>query len=130
MGNEQQRDYRDFKKRKLSASVDGRGIKIGAMSSPGTLIHAALNSAAANEWDEVWLKAVNTSGSVVKLTIEWGGTTAPDDLVEITIPAESGFTEVIPGHVLQNGAEARAFAAAADVVVIHGYVNRYESSRA
>ena len=121
-----QRDYRDYKKRQLSGSSDGRGVKVGATATPGTLIHTALSSQAANEWDEVWIKAVNTSGSSVKLTIEWGGTTSPDDLVEITIPAESGFTEVIPGHVLQNGVIVRAFAATADVIVIHGYVNRYQ----
>lgn len=126
MGNEQQRDYRDYKKRKLSGSTDGRGIKVSATSTPGTLIHTALSTIAANEWDEVWLKAINTSGSAVKLTVEWGGTTSPDDLLEVTIPAEDGFTEVIPGHVLQNGAEVRAFAATADGIVIHGFVNRFE----
>ena len=124
-----ERDYRDYKKRKLSASTDGRGIKVGVTASPGTLLHEALASTAANEWDEIVLKAVNTSASSVKLTVEWGGTTSPDDLVEVTIPAESGFTDVIPGHVLQNGAEVRAFADTADVVVIHGYVNRYAHTK-
>ena len=81
---------------------------------------------AANEWDEIFIQAVNTSGSAVKLTVEWGGTNSPGDHIEVTIPAESGFTEVIPGHVLQNGAVVRAFAAAADVIVLHGYVNRYQ----
>jgi hypothetical protein len=123
-----ERDYRDYKKRKLSASTDGRGIKVGATATPGTLIHTALANVAANEWDEIWLRVVNTSGAAVKLTLEWGGTTAPDDQIEITIPAESGFSEVIPGHVLQNGKEVRAFAATADVLVVHGYVNRYENT--
>jgi hypothetical protein len=122
------REFRDYKKRKLSESSDGRGVKVGATATPGTLIHTALASQAPSEYDEILLQAVNTSASGVKLTVEWGGTTAPDDLVEITIPAESGFTEVIPGHVLQNGAAVRAFAATADVIVIHGYVNRYEQT--
>src|SRR5687768_9444887 len=122
-----QRDYRDYKKRKLSASSDGRGIKVGATASPGTLIHQALSNVAANEWDEVWLRSVNTSNAAVKLTVQWGGTTSPDDLIEITIPAESGFTEVIPGHLLQNGKEVRAFADTADVLVLHGFVNRFEN---
>lgn len=124
-----ERDYRDYKKRKLSASTDGRGIKVAATGSPGTLLHTALPNVAANEWDEVWLRAVNTSPSAVKLTVEWGGTNAPDDQVEVTIPAESGFTAVIPGHVLQNGREVRAFAATADVIVLHGFVNRYENTQ-
>jgi hypothetical protein len=122
-------DYRDFKKRKLSASDGGRGIKVAATATPGTLIHQAMPSVAANEWDEVWLRAVNTSGSPVKLTIEWGGTSSPDDQIEITIPAESGFTEVIPGHVLQNNKEVRAFAATTNVLVLHGFVNRFEQTQ-
>ncbi len=122
-------EYRDYRKRKLSGSTDGRGIKVAASSTPGTLIHTALSNIAANEWDEIWVRAVNTSGSPVKLTIEWGGTTSPDDLVEVTIPAEEGFTEVIPGHVLNNAQEVRAFAATADVIVLHGFVHRYENTQ-
>lgn len=120
------RDYRDYQKRKLSGSRDGRGIKVTATVSPGSLIHTALDSVAANEWDEIFIQAVNTSSSAVKLTVEWGGVSSPDDLIEITIPAESGFSEVISGSVLQNGAVVRAFAAQADVIVLHGYVNRYQ----
>lgn len=123
------RDYRDYKKRKLSASIDGRGIKVASTASPGTLVHEALSSVAANEWDEVWLRAINTSGAAVKLTLEWGGTAAPDDQVEVTIPGESGFHDVVLGHVLQNGKEVRAFAATADVIVLHGFVNRYEQTQ-
>jgi len=123
------RDYRDSRKRNLSASTNGRGIKVSATASLGTLVHQALGSPATNEWDEIVLRAVNTSTSSVKLTIEWGGTTAPDDLIEVSIAGESGFIEVIPGHVLNNGAEVRAFANTADVIVLHGYVNRYEYSR-
>ena len=120
------RDCRDYQKRKLSASVDGRGIKVAASSSPGSLIHRALSSVAANEWDEIFIRAVNASDADVKLTVEWGGTRSPEDHIEIMIPAESGFSEAIPGHVLQNGALVRAFAATADVIVLHGYVNRYQ----
>lgn len=123
------RDYRDYKKRKLSASADGRGIKVVATSSPGTLIHDALNSVAANEWDEIWLRAVNTSDTAVKLTLEWGGTTAPDDQIEITIPGEDGFHDVVRGHVLQNAQQVRAFATTANVIVLHGFVNRYEQTQ-
>jgi hypothetical protein len=122
------RDDCDYKKRKLSASQNGRGIKIAATATPGTLIHTATTSIAANEWDEVWIRAVNTSASAVKITIEWGGTASPDDHIEVTVPPEGGFTEVIPGHVLQNNVEVRAFAATANAVVLHGFVNRYEQS--
>lgn len=121
------RDYRDYKKRKLSASQAGQEIKVAATASPGTLVHQATNKVAANEWDEVWLYAVNSSGTAVKLTLEWGGTTSPDDLIEQTIPAESGLVAIIPGLVVQNEREIRVFADTEDVVMVHGFVNRYES---
>jgi hypothetical protein len=121
----QERDFRDYKKRSLSGSSSGRGIPVVATASPGTLIHTATASRAANEWDEVFIRAVNTSASAVKLTVEWGGTAAGDQ-VEITIPPESGFVEVIPGHVLQNGVSVTAFAAVANAIVLHGFANRYE----
>lgn len=123
-----QRDDRDYRVRKLSESDKGRGISIAATSTPGTLLHSALDSQAANEFDAITLRAVNTTGSAIKLTIEWGGTNTADQ-VEISIPGESGFTEVIPGHVLQDGAEVRAFADTANGVVIHGIVHRYGNSR-
>ena len=122
-----EREYRDYKKRKLSASIDGRGIAVAATATPGTLVHQATVSTAANEWDEVFINAINTSASTVKLTIEWGGTTA-NDQVEITIQPEAGVTQVIPGHVLQNNREVRAFAASANTIILHGYVNRYEQT--
>ena len=74
--------------------------------------------------DEIWLYAVNSSASSVKLTIEWGEATAPDGNIEITIPAESGYTLVVPGLLLQNGLTIRAFAGTANVILINGYVNR------
>lgn len=116
-----------FKKRKLSESTDGRGIKVTSAAHPGIRVHTATTSVATNEWDEVWLKAVNTSTSAVKLTVMWGSTSS-DDYIEITIPPETGVTEVIPGLVLQNGRDVRAFADTADVLVLHGFVNRFEQT--
>jgi len=128
MHNDKSRDNRDYRVRKLSESDKGRGILVVATSSPGTLVHSALDSQAANEWDAISLRVVNTTSNPIKLTLEWGGTDAAD-LIEVTIPAEAGFTEVIPGHVLQDGAEVRAFAASANGLVIHGLVQRYGNSR-
>jgi hypothetical protein len=61
------------------------------------------------------------------LTIEWGGVSSPDDLIEFTVPAESGLYLIAPGLVLKGNAtelEVRAFCATADVVNIAGFVNR------
>jgi hypothetical protein len=103
----------------------GLGIKVAATATAGTAIHTA--SSTATTVDEIWLYAVNTSSSSVKLTIEWGETTAPDGNIELTVLPEAGLVTVIPGLVLQGNATAkvvRAFAATANVVVVHGFVNR------
>ena len=109
-----------YSKEKLSHSTNGKNIKVVATATAGTDIHTAHASAT----DEVWLYACNTDSSDRKLTLEFGGTTSPDDLVEVTIGAEAGWVLVCPGILLQNSLVVKAFAAAANVVVINGYVNR------
>lgn len=114
-----------FGKLVLSGSTDGRAIKVAATATPGTTIHTA--SSTSTHFDEIWLYAQNTDTTARKLTIEFGGTSAPDDLIEITVPAESGLVLVAPGLVLKGNASplvVKAFAASANVVTIHGYVNR------
>lgn len=115
-------------KEKLSGSTDGRMIKVVQAASPGTTIHTAKAGLVADEFDEIWLWAVNSSASAVKLTIEFGGTSSPDDLIETTIPPEAGLVNVIPGLILQNSAVVKAFAASANVVLIAGFVNRISVS--
>ena len=103
----------------------GLGVLVAATATAGTAIHTA--SATATTIDEIWLYAVNSSTSAVKLTIEWGEATAPNGNIELTIAAESGLVLVTPGLVMQGHATAkvvRAFAATTNVIVIHGYVNR------
>jgi hypothetical protein len=103
----------------------GLGIKVAATATAGTALHTA--SATASTLDEIWLYAVNSSTSAVKLTVEWGEATAPDGNIELTIAAESGLVLVTPGLLLQGNATAKvvkAFAATANVIVVHGYVNR------
>ena len=103
----------------------GLGIKVAATATAGTAIHTA--STVSTTIDEVWLYAVNTSTSSVKLTIEWGEATAPDGNIEVTILPEAGLVTIIPGLPLQGNATpkvVRAFAATANVIVLHGFVNR------
>lgn len=107
-------------KQLLSGAGNGRNIKVGATATPGTLIHTAH----ATDKDEIWLWAQNADASDRKITIEFGGTTAPDDLIEYTVPAEDGPHLLVPGLVLTGGVVVRAFGAAADVLLVNGYVNR------
>ena len=111
-----------YSKQLLSGGTNGKNIKVAATSSAGTTIHTAVSGT--SDLDEIWLYACNTDSSDRKLTIEYGGTTSPDDLTEITIEAEAGWVLIVPGMLLQNGLIVKAFAASANVVNINGYVNR------
>ena len=110
-----------YAKNKLSGSTNGRMIKVVATATAGTTIHTAVSGT--TSWDEIWLYAVNSDTTDRKLTIEFGGTTAPDDLIELTIPAERGLIQIVPGFVLNNSVLVRAFAETANVVMIGGFVN-------
>ena len=114
-----------FTKTKLSGSTDGRAIKVAATATAGDTIHTG--SGTATTYDEIWIYAQNTSASDVKLTLEWGGTTAPDDLIELTITTEAGLTLVAPGLLIKGNASpliVKAFAATTNVITLHGYVNQ------
>ena len=109
----------------LSGSTDGRGVKVVATATAGTTIHTG--SGTATTYEEIWLYAINTSAADVKLTVEWGGTTSPDDLIEQTITTEGGLILVAPGLIIKGNATplvVKAFAASANVVILHGYVNQ------
>jgi hypothetical protein len=115
-----------FSKVKLSGSTNGRGILVAATASAGTTIHATGTSSSI--LDELWLYAYNSDTAAIVLTIEWGGTTAPNDNIKLSIPATSGLTLVVPGLILSGtGAAAStvaAFAGTTNKIVITGYVNR------
>lgn len=114
-----------FTKKILSGSTDGKAIKVAQTATAGTTIHTG--STTTTTLDEVWLYAVNTSTSSVKLTIEWGEATAPDGNIELTVAAESGLVLVVPGLLIKGNATAlvvKAFAGTANVICIHGYVNQ------
>ena len=106
----------------LSGSTNGKQIKVAATATAGTTIHTAVSGT--SDLDEIWLYAINSSTSPVKLTIEWGEATAPDGNIEITLAAEDGYSLIVPGLLLQNSLVVKAFASTADVILINGYVNR------
>jgi len=115
-----------FTKKILSGSTDGKAIKVAATATAGTTIHTGATTPITT-LDEVWLYAVNSSASNVKLTLEWGEATAPDGNIELTVAAESGLVLLVPGLLLKGNATplvVKAFAATANVICIHGYVNQ------
>jgi hypothetical protein len=112
-----------FKKRKLSGSTDGKGIKIVQTATAGDTIHTAVAGTTVGTFDEIWLFAFNSDAAAVTLTIEYGGATAPDQNIICTLASKSGLQLIVPGLILQNTMVVKAFASAANVVTISGYVN-------
>jgi len=107
-----------------SGSTSGRMIKVVATATPGTALHTAV--AGASNFDEIVISAMNSDSVPHLLTIELGGTTDPDDLIEMTIPAQDGLHIVVPkGAVRVNGGIAiAAFAAVANVIVCAMAIDR------
>jgi hypothetical protein len=104
---------------------DGLGILVTATATAGTAIHTA--SSTATTVDEVWLYAYNNDSSSILLTIEYGGVTAPKDVIKQTLTAQSGLVLVVAGLLIQGNATpkvVRAFAATGSQISIFGYVNR------
>lgn len=106
----------------LSGSTDGRRIKVAATSTPGTTLHTATSTSGQIDW--VTLYAQNSHTADVLLTVEFGGTTSPDDLIQQTIPAKSGDVLLVAGLPLRAGLLVRAFAAVTNVVTVAGSVER------
>lgn len=109
-----------------SGSTAGKPIKVAATATPGTLIHAT--SATAGVIDEVTIYAENTDTVTRTVTIELGGTTAPDNTIPMAIPPGQGLFCVVPAIRIGGGGSALtigAFASAANVIVVTANVNRY-----
>ena len=60
------------------------------------------------------------------LTIEFGGTTAPDDLITLPIPAKAGLVLICERMPILNSLVVRAFADEANDVIIFGRVERVD----
>lgn len=110
----------------LSGSTSGRPIKVAATATPGTAVHTAI--AGAVSYDEVYLWATNTDSSTRTITVEFGGTTDPDDLIvkSYSIPANSPPIPIVTGQVLNGGVLVKAFASSANVVLVTGFANRIQ----
>ncbi len=108
----------------LSAAPAGNGpISItGTDAASANTIHTAVAGTGAEDWDEVWLTATNTTSDDRLLTLLIGGTAVGP----VRIPAYTAY-RVLDGHPLQNGLAVAAYADASGVVV-QGYVNQMRAA--
>jgi len=97
----------------------GRPIKVAATSTPGTTLHTG--HATAKDEVNIWLTNTDTVARLV--TVEFGGVSAPDDHIKVTVPAGESVLAV-PGVPISGGLLVKAYAAAANVITAWGYVNR------
>lgn len=110
-----------YTKNLLSGSTNGKQIKVAATGTPGTTVHTAV--AGTSGVDEIWLWAQNNHTAAVALTIEFGGTASPDDLIVVTLASKTGLQPILPGLLLNNGCVVKAFAGTTNVICLSGYVN-------
>lgn len=113
-----------YTRRLLSGSTDGQPIKVAATATPGTTIHTAV--AGSTSFDEVYVWFTNTDSVARTVTIEFGGTTDPDNLIvkAFSLPPNSPPIALLTGQVLNNAKVIKAFASAANVILASGNVNR------
>lgn len=112
-------------KRKLSGSTDGKAVKVVATAvGAATTIHQAQAGQVAGCFDEIWLYAVNNDSVARTLYVCWGGI-AGEDIVAVTLNPQSEVPIcAVNGWLLQNVLYVKAYASAANVVSVHGFVNR------
>jgi hypothetical protein len=113
-----------FQKRRLSGSTNGKPINVTATATPGTTVHTAISGTVG--YDEVYIWASNTDNQARQLTLEWGGTTDPGELLvkSYSIPGNSLPIPIALGQVMQNGLTIGAFADQSGYINLTGFVNR------
>tara|TARA_X000001388_G_scaffold75577_2_gene70720 strand:- start:542 stop:901 length:360 start_codon:yes stop_codon:yes gene_type:complete len=113
-------------KRHLSGSTNGLGIKPtgGTASANAVEVHTAVSGT--TDFDEIWLWGTNHSAAPVTVTIEWGSATVIEGNIVVTIPAQQGLMQLVPGLILNNAKVVEAFASVVDDVLLFGFVNRID----
>lgn len=113
----------------LSGSTDGAGVVVtGTNPSQGTVAHTAVTGAGTS-FDEVWLYAYNTVTTAIELAIAIGPTTATGSRFAHTITGDDlgGLHLILPGLIVRNSVNVKAYVTAANNCVLFGYVNRFAS---
>lgn len=115
----------NFTKIPLSGSTDFVPIKVHATAiGSGDTVHTA--GAALPAFDELYVYVTNTDTVDRSLTLAYGGTTDPDDMIckTLNVPALSGPTPVIAGLAVTNAKVLKCAGSTADVMTLTGFVNR------
>lgn len=111
----------------LTGSVQGKPIKVastGPAGTAGTLLHQVPSG----EKHRIELWAWSAATTVVTLTLQIGGTTAPDNELSVTIPPKgSEPTLILPYWQLDGGAAGLpvyGYAGTANMILVAGHANK------
>lgn len=107
-------------RRNLSGSEGGKGIKLTSTSSADTIhTHDGTNNGSA--FDEVHLWVVNSHTASLVVNLQWGGSTDPDNVIDIPV-ASASFLKIIDGMHIGGDLSVSSTASVANKAVVYGYV--------
>ena len=104
----------------LSGATQSKGIVVTSTSGVGETVHIHQATYTGSLFDEIHLFAHNSHTSAVELTLNWGGTTAPDNTIKINLQAGT-FLKIIDGLHIGGGLKISAFAGSGQRIVLYGY---------
>ncbi len=121
--------YQSYTKIPLSGAATGLGILVastGPAGTAGTTIHTAVAGSASI--DEIVLYASCMGATQTLLTLQWGevaisGSVYPDEIDYVITPS-TGLMLICDHQVINGGLLITAYAATANLIMIHGFVNR------
>lgn len=114
-----------FSQEVLSGSTNGLGVKVtGTSTGASVTVHTAIAGTTSFDLVTLWCVNNDADGETRTLTIEFGGTTDPDNLLVAPIPAKVGPVLVAQRLALRNGLVIKAFSDEANDCIVYGEVQR------
>jgi hypothetical protein len=111
----------------LSGSTQGKGIKVtGTATGSSVTIHTAVSGTTDIDLVTLWAQNNDADAETRVLTIEWGGTADPDNLIILSVPCKAGPVMICDRMPLHNGLVIKAWADEANDVQIYGLVTRLD----
>ena len=109
----------------LSGSTNGLGIKVTGTGTGSTVtIHTAVSGTTSYDLVTLWAQNNDADGETRTLTVEFGGTTDPDNLIIVPVPCKVGPVLICTRLPLRNALVVKAFADEANDVQLYGDVQR------
>lgn len=109
----------------LSGSTNGLAVKVtGTGTVSSVTVHTAISGTTSYDLVTLWAQNNDADGETRTLTVEFGGTTDPDNLIVVPVPCKVGPVLVCTRLPLRNGLAVKAFADEANDVQVYGEVQR------